>query len=273
MRASVRAAFYAFNVPFEAAIPYLYQDVLGLVSIGVGILCDPVDLAYSLPLVHGDGTPATRAEIASEWMRIKSLGKGDYKSGNPAAVKGHGYAKPHTTLRLTAEGLRSTLDRKMLLHDGVLGRRFADFEQWPADAQLALHSWAWGVGPRAGYPKMTAALARRDFRAAAEEVMIKARRDDGKFVELHGLKPRNAANRQLLVNAAVVETLGWDPEPIHWPRDLDAHPFSEAGPDEPAPLCATEEPPPALAFGRFDDALAHLRGRYRAERDDDEGSA
>jgi GH24 family phage-related lysozyme (muramidase) len=245
----------------EGAVPYLYQDVLGLVSIGVGILCDPIQLAMNLPMVHPDGRPADRAEIAAEWLRIKGLGKGDHTQGNQAARLGHRFAKPHTRLRLTDEGLRSTLAGKLHIHDVALRKRWPDFEEWPADAQLALHSWAWGVGPAARYPTMSAALLARDFAAAAEQVRMVAN-----GVELHGLKPRNRANRMLLLNAAVVVADGLDPDVLYWPRDLSAAPVDKDADTQPegvGPYRAEAEPaivhafpeiqrPPVDAFGDED---------------------
>lgn len=218
MRQSVRDAFYDFNVAFEADIPYFYQDVLGLVSIGVGILCDPIQLCLgmNLPMVHPDGRPATRNDIAAEWAVIKGLGSGDYTQGNPAAINGHLFAKRHTRLRLTNEGLRSTLEGKLNHNDLVLRQRFPDFETWPADAQLAIHSLAWGCGAAFRFPKCEAALKTLDFATAAEEVRMVAN-----GVELNGLKPRNKANKILLKNAAYAHGAKLDPDTLFWPRDMD----------------------------------------------------
>lgn len=217
MRDVVRERFYDFNAPLEGEVAYFYQDVLGLVSIGVGILCDPIQLAMNLPMVHPDGSPATRNDIAAEWAKVKALGSGDHLSGNPAARGGHLYAKPHTRLRLTPEGLRLTLAGKLNQNDVFLRHRFADFEEWPADAQMAIHSLAWGCGPAFRFPKCEAALRVKDFRTAAEECRMVAN-----GVELFGLKPRNRANRMLLINAAIVHEQGLSPDTLYWPRDLTA---------------------------------------------------
>jgi GH24 family phage-related lysozyme (muramidase) len=267
MREVVRLAFYDFNTPMEGAVPTFYQDVKGLVSIGVGILADPIHLALGLPMVKADGTPAGRDEIAAEWMAVKALGSGDISTGNPAAKYGWKFAKPHTRLRLTEEGLRDTLLGKLHLHDVHLRGRLPDFESLPADAQLALHSWAWGNGPASPYPKMFAALRARDFRAAAEEIRMVAY-IDGKPVELHGLKPRNAANRALLINAAFVEELGLDPERLWWPRQLETDPLGPEDETEPTETpSARPDPLRATSFNRFDEALAADRQRLRDERD------
>ena len=89
MRDIVRAKAYDFNEPMEGDIPYFYQDAKGLVSIGVGLLCDPLNGTgvYSLPLMRRDGAPASREEIAAEWLRIKNLGP-DAKGRTAAQLGG-----------------------------------------------------------------------------------------------------------------------------------------------------------------------------------------
>jgi GH24 family phage-related lysozyme (muramidase) len=220
MRDAVRSAFYDFSAKYEGAVDFMYQDALGLVSIGVGILADPIKLAMGLPMVTPDGTPATANEIAAEWAKVKSLGSGTYQQGNPAAKHGHNYARPFTRLKLTEQGLRDTLLGKMHQNDLYLRNRFPAFDTWSADAQLAIHSLAWGCGPAFRFPKLEAALRARDFRVASNEVKMVAN-----GVELFGLKPRNAANRALLLNASYVEAFGLDPERLWWPRQLETDPL------------------------------------------------
>lgn len=253
MRASVRAAFFDFNVPFEGAVPWLYQDVKGLVSIGVGILADPISLAYALPLVHlSDGRPASRDEIITEWTTIKALPPNP--KGLTAAQLGHLYAKPHTTLRLTEAGLRSTLDRKLLEMDRYLAGRFDGWETWPADAQLATLSLAWACGPAFRFPRLEATLRTRDFRAAAVESHMNEAGNPG-------LKPRNKANRILYVNAAIA-LHDFDLDHLFWPRDLsnetatqpypvDNPPSSEpAGPSSPKRVVDAPIIHPRVPLGR-----------------------
>lgn len=196
----------------EGAVPWFYQDVKGLVSIGVGILCDPIQLALNLPLEQPDGRPATRNEIAAEWLRIKNLPPN--AKGQTAAQLGHIYAKPHTTLRLTRDGLEFTLMGKLNQMDQHLAKRFPDYETWPADAQLGVLSLSWACGPAFRFPKCEAALRRRDFRTAAVESFMPEERT------ISGLRPRNRANKTLLLNAAVVEQEGHEPNTLYYPSDL-----------------------------------------------------
>jgi hypothetical protein len=253
MREAVRNAFYDFNVAFEADIPYFYQDVLGLVSIGVGILCDPIQLGLglNLPMVHPDGTPATRNDIAAEWTKIKALGSGTYLEGNPAAINGHLFAKRHTRLRLTSEGLRSSLAGKLHQNDLILRQRFPDFETWCADAQLAIHSLAWGCGPAFRFPKLEAALKALDFTTASGEVRMVAN-----GVELNGLKPRNRANKILLLNAAYVHGAHLDPDALFYPTDLTAEPVDKDADTQPE-LVPVVRPDPIEAKTVVDWEIVH----------------
>jgi hypothetical protein len=238
VRPVVHAAFVPFTIPLEGALPghigitWMYPDVKNLVSTGLGNLIDPVALAIGLPWVRLDGTPATREDIVAEWMRIKNLPP-DSK-GRTAAQLGHLYAKPHTRLRLTPVGIEQLVQRKLSENEHVIRTTFPEWEDWPADAQLATHSMAWACGagifnPKAGrahWPKLTAALHARDFRTAAEECFMPEERTIG------GLRPRNIANRVLYMNAAIAQS-HLDPEVLFYPTDLEKGPVDREAPTQP----------------------------------------
>ncbi len=78
MYSSVQTQFRAFNEPLEGSIPYMYLDIKGLVTVGVGNLIDPIELATLLPFCFksrpGIATPgarASQAQIAAEWQQLK----------------------------------------------------------------------------------------------------------------------------------------------------------------------------------------------------------
>lgn len=221
MRESVRAAFFGFTVPMEGVVPWLYVDVKGLVSVGIGNLIDPMPLALGLPFVHPDGRPASRDEIAAEWTRIKNQPPDAH--GRTAAELGHLYAKQIATLHLTDEGVERLVSGKLAENEHAIARTFADWEDWPADAQLATHSMAWACGagifdPHAGHahwPKLTAALHARDFRTAAVECFMPEE------AKIGGLRPRNRANRILYTNAALAMQM-FDPSVLHYPTELES---------------------------------------------------
>jgi len=206
MKSSVEAAFRAFSSRFEGAVNFMYLDVKGLVTTGIGNLIDPGGVAMALPWLKPDGTPASRGEIASEWANVKS--RDDLK------LRGGMIYKTITKLRLSDEGVTNLLLGVLHLNNAALVKRFPDFEDWPADAQLATHSMAWACGTGFRFPKLAAALLAADFRVAATECHMNTAGNPG-------LIPRNAANEVLYRNAAVTRDLHLDPDHLCWPTDMD----------------------------------------------------
>src|SRR5215472_6467072 len=79
MFAATQQSFPAFSTKFEGRIPFMYLDIKGLVTVGVGNLVDPVEVAQALPFRFKNkpgnptpGAPATPDQIASEWRRLKN---------------------------------------------------------------------------------------------------------------------------------------------------------------------------------------------------------
>jgi len=209
---SLRAAFLAPGVleefeacseRFEGDIPWMYRDYVGAstdpakhnpmggyVTCGVGLLIDPVEMALALPWVRlSDGAPASAAEVREEWTRIKR---------EPNLNRdGAGAARKLCALRLTPEGVRmatlAALER--MLRSLVLD--FADWEEWPGDAQLAVLLLVWAVGTdlTRKWPRLTAALRARDWATAAAESKIS---EEGN----PGVKPRNAKIKALFEGLA-----------------------------------------------------------------------
>src|ERR1700733_13056663 len=70
----IQSSFPAFSTKFEGRVPYMYLDVLGLVTVGVGNLIDPVETALTLPfqLKNNPGSVATKDQIAAEWQTLKN---------------------------------------------------------------------------------------------------------------------------------------------------------------------------------------------------------
>lgn len=234
MRQAVRDAFIDFTIPLEGArpghvgIPWMYQDVLGLVSTGLGNLIDPIGLALPIPWKRSDGTRATRGEVIAEWQRIKTQPPNE--KGQTAADLGHLYAKRIATLHITNEDILDLIRQKLELHESMIAADFPEWESWPADAQLATHSMAWACGAgifrkssgKKHWPKLTAALHGLDFRTAATECFMPQEATIG------GLRPRNKANRILYTNAAIA-LHNLDPDTLFYPASLEK-PASDSTP-------------------------------------------
>lgn len=233
MRDVVREAFAPFTVAFEGGfITWLFPDIEGKVSTGFGLLMEPVAIALTLPWRRADGSMASREDIVADWIRVKN---------HPNAPRlGHRSVEHVAKLRLDREGLYQAFQGKLGQHDAYLRNRFPDFDEWPADAQLATHSMAWACGPAFRFPKLEAALRVRDWLVAAVECHMNEW-DEGVFNA--GLVPRNVANRLLYRNAAFSD----DPATLYYPRDLAAEP--ETVPDFRLDLLESEPPPPHFGGG------------------------
>jgi len=200
---SVRDVWLAYSEPLESRVSWMYLDVFGYVTTGVGNLIDTVEQAQRLPWTL-DGTVATPAEIGYEWHRVKAKAPGQIA----ANYRGR--------LRLSDTAIDAMVWRQFDLNVRMLVGRFPDFAAWPADAQLGIMSLAWAVG--AGlteWPKFCAACTGRDWRTAATESVINSTRNKGVI-------PRNNAQRRLFDNAAAVESaiVPLDPTVVWWPMSI-----------------------------------------------------
>jgi hypothetical protein len=217
--------FVLFTGHLEGVVPWLYLDILGLLTIAIGNLVDPMQYALSLPFVRPDGAPASREEIAAEWTLLKAM---DCDTRNGAsrcpwkgtsnvclAHRGHLAAKAFATLRLTPEGVEQVVLAKLAQIDRALAARFSDFPEWPVDGQFFGHSISWACGPGFRFPALAAALLEQDFAEALKHCHIDESGPDhinGTADDNWGLKPRNVANKIMLANAAKVQGYQLDPE-------------------------------------------------------------
>lgn len=224
MYPSVRSAFPTFSKNFEGRVSYMYLDIKGLVTIGVGNLIDPMSLALPLPFVHkSDLSSATQDEIQTDWQAVK---------GRPDLATVKDYLKQFdllTALKLTDDSIDQLVLSKLDSNVTTLKNttEFADLDNWPADAQLGLFSMAWAMGPAfgPGFPSFRAACAAKDWNTAATQ----SRMND---TNNPGLTPRNTANHTLFSNAAQVVAQGLDFTVLQYPADL----ASGAQPVQPAPI-------------------------------------
>ena len=219
MKDSVRAYWIEFNNPLEGRVAYMYLDVKGLVSTGVGNLIDatrapltaPTDaeraqshtLAEGLDWRDSDGGSATAETVDSAWDTVKAR--------LDLAPHGGGAFRELTTLRLTDEEIDRVVFAKLDEMESVLRSRapFADYDNWPADAQLGLLSMAWGMGPAFNFPRFQEFAQAGDWDSAAEECRFNP--------EVGTIVQRNDRDQQLFRNAAAVLAGGYDPESLVFP--------------------------------------------------------
>jgi hypothetical protein len=197
---SVQAGFRAFSEKFEGSVPFMYLDVKGLVTVAVGNLVDPVEVAQALPFrfkskpgIANAGAAATPDQIAAEWHMLKNTPS--------LAQRGFKACEPITNLELSDDSINSMILDRLTTNENFMKRQlwFQGFDLWPADAQLGLLSMAWAMGPAGpgAFPNFRAACQSNNFKTAAAECKMNE-------VGNPGLIPRNQANFILFSNAAAV---------------------------------------------------------------------
>ncbi|HZN80931.1 MAG TPA: hemopexin repeat-containing protein [Mycobacterium sp.] len=198
VHASVRDYFLAFTEPLEGRIYCMYLDIEGYVTTAVGNLIDTEGDACRLPWTTADGTRAAESEIRSEWRLVKGM--------TELARQGAGAAARATQLRLTDAAIDDLVLAKFDANTPVLRRAYADWDSWPADAQLGCHSILW-TGSRFPddkyWPRFNAAVKTRDWLTAADQSHINDEANPG-------VTARNTANHELFKNASRVDAQGLD---------------------------------------------------------------
>jgi GH24 family phage-related lysozyme (muramidase) len=205
---AVLEAFVEFTTNLEGCIPWIYLDIKGLATVGLGCLIEPAAQAQALPFVwRGTDRRATPDEITRDWVTIKR--------NRMLAHLGAGRARAYTNLELLPDGIEALAFHRLKLHeDYFVAHTFAAFSEYPADVQLGIHSMSWamgcGFGPR--FPKFVKRAINLNWEGCAAECRIKA-------IGNPGLVPRNHANVRLFNAAAASKKLSdYDPAKLYgWP--------------------------------------------------------
>lgn len=209
MHSSVNDAFPTFSRRFEGYVEWMYLDIKGLVTIGIGNLIDPESSALSLPFVDHSGARAAPARISAEWRKLKAM---------PAlAARGYQACRTVTELRLSDSDISALVRQRLASNEVGLESAFSEWEVWPADAQLGVLSMAWAMGSgfTATWPRFTAACRAKDWLAAAADCRM---REAGN----PGIVPRNRANQLLFGNAHEVAAQSLDPSRLFYPEVLQS---------------------------------------------------
>jgi GH24 family phage-related lysozyme (muramidase) len=209
---SVSDNWVVFNEPLEGVLPFMYLDVRGLVTTGMGNL---IDTSGALPAVpteaqraasHGiaaaigwldGGAPASFDAIAAAWDTVKAR--------TDLAPDGGNIFESVTSLRIGDDEINRIVTEKLAQNEVTLANRaeFSEFANWPADAQFGLLSMAWALGPAFHFPKFQAGVANGDWETAARECLF------GPHVGT--IDKRNAMDQQCFHNATQVVQQGLDP--------------------------------------------------------------
>jgi len=194
IRSSVIGAWHPFSEPLEARVPYMYVDVLGLVTTGVGNLIDSVAAAQKLPWRKPGGQLASASEVAGHWQLLKDnrarLAKLHHRYTKIFFENAYGFA-----LTLSDAAIDKVVADKLESNaDYLEARHFPNFAEYNADLQLVLLSIAWAVGPGfpVKFPTFTRAVNNDDMKVAVEQCAIRTAGNPGVI-------PRNYLNMAHLI--------------------------------------------------------------------------
>lgn len=217
MHDMVRDAWMRFNLPLEGKVSWMYLDVKGYLSTGIGNKIDETvaelsppsaaERASSLNLANQiewtdkvSGEVASEDQVASDWDAVKAR--------LDLAPQGHLAYEDIAQLRVSDEEISRLVADKAAEMEGVLTGRpeFADFGTWPASAQIATLSMCWGMGPMFHFPSFQALVAARDWAGAAEECHFTP--------DIGTIRIRNKLDRMHLLTAASAESQGLPAEQL-----------------------------------------------------------
>jgi GH24 family phage-related lysozyme (muramidase) len=147
----------------EGVVSYMYLDVVGLVTIGVGFMLPSPDAAEALNLVCRDTrAPASAEQKRQDWESVHTQAKAKLAAAY----------KPFTKLDLPDSEIDSELAKRLNDFTKNLNNRFPEFTAFPATVQIGLLDMIYSLGPRGlyhGYPKLCAAAETLDWKTCAEQ--------------------------------------------------------------------------------------------------------
>lgn len=193
MTPAARFKFITLTRELEGVCTWLYLDVKGLVSVGIGNLVDPIGSLWAANLDWRNGdAPAADSEVWGAWRTIKGH--------QELRLQGGGTFQRLTAIRATDESIDHLVGTTLDRFCRVLLGFFPEFLAWPDDAQVALMLMAWALGASfpSRWPKLRMALQALDFATAAEECGMSEANQNASF------KKRNRLVKEGFLAAATM---------------------------------------------------------------------
>lgn len=198
--------YHAFSAPLEGRVPTMYCDCLGLITTGVGNLINTLAQAEALPWLLADGTRAPLEAVRADWHKLHD--NAQYYAKRAWMV----YSKT-MLCHLSEEAIDALVQRTLATNEGIFRKHWTAWDTFPADAQIAIMSQAWAVGPAfwGKFPNLARCIEAQDWEGCVASCKI---REDGN----PGVVPRNAKDRFCFHNAALVVAGNLDRDKLYWPE-------------------------------------------------------
>jgi len=162
--AAVAGKVHAFE-EFESNVPYMYLDVAGQVTVGIGHAILSEEAACQLPFKSADGTPASREVIVAAFKKIHSGRQAQREKAKPASS-----FAGLTDLILAETDIYRLAQQDIASHEHLLRGKFPDYDRYPAAVQEALLDMIFSMGLNklmTGCPRFVAAVRAQDWATAA----------------------------------------------------------------------------------------------------------
>ena len=144
---------------FEGAIPWMYLDTRGHVTVGVGLMVPDAASAEKLPFMIASRA-ATSTEISAEFARVEAM-----PMGRPALFYRHTDGPT-----LEKQDIDSLLRTVLEGFEGELRARISGYDGLPESVKMALLDMAYNLGPLGllhGYPTLIASVEAGNWARAA----------------------------------------------------------------------------------------------------------
>jgi hypothetical protein len=221
--------YHGFSSDLEGRVPKMYCDVFGYITTGVGNLINTLAEALALPWLLEDGSPASKADITADFNLCRA------NAAAWAKLKWTVYAK-QLRCHLSEQAIDELVKRVLATNEGYYRKRWPSYDTFPADAQLAINSMGWAVGPAfyVKFSNLARCIDREDWAGAVASCKIRDGLDTPqKSDDNLGIVPRNKRNKALFTNAQLVKEQHLDPAVLYWPNVARA-PEPQSAPPQPS---------------------------------------
>lgn len=147
---------------FEGVTTWMYRDIVGGVTVGVGKHLPADTDAAALPFNDTAGRPASAADIKTAWAKVRAA-----TLGKPAD-----FYKQFSDVRMTDQGVADQLEKDLVQFEKQLKVLFKDYDKFPAKAQEGCMDMLFNLGfgtIKNKFPKFLAACEKMDWKVAATE--------------------------------------------------------------------------------------------------------